>query len=501
MKRVLAWLMAMMMLIPALGLADPVMAGYDAAETGHDWDNNRFFLAMEEKTGLRFVYRQFKDAAEYQRYKTGLKAEGELPAVLFKASLTPGEEQALYDAGVLRDLRPLLPEWAPNLWALLQAHPDWLAAISLPDGAIVSLPLLDPLLSNNLIWINKRWLTMTQQAMPETPEALTEVLRAFKAGDPNRNSKADEIPLTFTGMWDLRFLQHAFGLVTNDYYLTRDEAGQIVCGITGDRSRAFLAWLHDLWAEELLDHSGFTTSDTTRKLSDSATTIPYGVVFGTSPMSLLPAKAAEDYTALLLHPAGEAPVYRSFMGAVVRGTFAVTTACENPGEMLRWADVLYTEEGCFMARAGVLDEDYQRDADGKWRWLYSAEQVASLVSREDTIDAGSPIPGYVPESFNLSFDDVSANRLVAEFAQVASVAREAVPQMSLTPEEEARLAALMPALSAYCETRMTWFVTGDWPLDDAHWEEFCSQIDALGMAEIIQIWQRAADRQKEADHE
>ncbi len=503
MRRVWAWILALAALIPALGLADPVMAGYDPADTGHDWDNNRFFLSMEERTGQHFVYRQFKDPVEYQRYKDALpKTAGEeLPAVLFKAGLTPAEEQSLYAAGVLVDLRPLLPEYAPNLWALLQEHPDWLAEITLPGGAVVSLPLLDPLLSNNLLWINRRWLTMTQQAMPETPEEFAAVLQAFRDQDPNRNGKRDEVPLAFTGLWELRFLQHAFGLITNDYYQTRDADGKVVCGITGAQNRAFLTWLHGLWEEGLLDSTGFTSGETSRKVTDTSAALTYGAFFGTSPMQLLPAAYAEEYTALLLHPAGESPVYRNFMGCVVRGTFAVTSACGHPEDMLRWVDFLYTEAGCFLARSGQEDTDYQKDADGKWRWLYSAEQVISLVRREDTIDDGSPIPGYVPADYSLNFDDASTARLVADFARVAASSREAVPQVTFSPEETARLAELMPGLSSWCETRMTWFVTGDWPLDDAHWEEFCRETEALGMGEVTDIWQQAVDRQREDSHE
>ena len=503
MKRVWAWILALLMLLPAAGLAEPVMAGYDPEETGHDWDNNRFFLSMEEKTGQRFVYRQFKDAKEYQRWKDSLAgtAAADLPAVLFKAGLTPAEEQALHAAGVLVDLRPLLPEYAPHLWALLQEHPDWLAEITLPGGAVVSLPLLDPLLSNNLLWINRRWLAMTQQAMPETPEQFAEVLRAFRDQDPNRNGKKDEVPLSFNGLWELRFLQHGFGLITNDYYQTMDGEGKVSCGITGERNRAFLAWLHGLWEEGLLDSTGFITGQTSRTVSDTSAPLTYGALFGTSPMQQLPVDYAEEYTALVLHPEGEEPVYRSFMGSVVRGAFAVTSACEHPEDMLRWVDFLYTEEGCFLARSGREEEDYQRDPDGKWRWLYSAEQVLSLVRREDTIDDGSPIPGWVAPAYSLNFDDKATARMVEDFARVAEVSREAVPQVTFTPEEDARLAQLMPGLSSWCETRMAWFVTGDWPLDDAHWEEFCRQTEALGMGEVTGIWQNAVDRQREASHE
>ena len=512
MKRILALILALALLLPTAWAAAeapaaeasaaetprrPVMAGYDPADTGHDWNNNRFFLAMETLTGQEFVYRQYKDEAEYRRFKEGLPTAETLPAVFFKAAFSNSEVLALYRAGVLIDLAPLLEENAPHLWQLLQEHPAWRRAITLPDGAIAALPLLDPLMANDLVWINRRWLTLLQKDVPTTPEELTEVLRAFKTQDPNRNGKQDEVPMTFTGMWELRFLQHGFGLITNDYGQTL-EGERVVCGWTGEKNRAFLAWARGLMAEGLLDRTGFYATDTSRTITDVNAAIPYGVIFGSSPMELLPTAAAADYTALVLRSGQAEPVYRDFMGGVAGGTFALTPACDDPAAMLRWVDYLYTEDGCYLARSGELEVDYQRDSEGKWFWLYSPEQVLTLVQRQDTIDSGTPIPGWVPASYSLSFDNPSTRPLVEDFAAVAAISREAVPQVYFTPEEEARLAELWPPLSTYCETRMTWFVTGDWPLDDEHWAEYCRETERLGMPEVTAIWQQALDRQKEA---
>jgi putative aldouronate transport system substrate-binding protein len=250
--------------------------------------------------------------------------------------------------------------------------------------------------------------------------------------------------------------------------------------------------------EGLLDRTGFYTTETSRTINDTSAPILYGVLFGTSPMTLLPTEAAADYTALVLHAPGQEPVYRDFMGGVVGGTFALTRACADPAAMLRWVDYLYTEEGCYLARSGELEVDYQRDSTGQWFWLYSADQVISLVQKQDTIDSGTPIPGWVPASYSLSFDNATTRPLVEAFAAVAAISREAVPQVIFTPEEEARLAELWPPLSTYCETRMAWFVAGDWPMDDQHWEEYCRETERLGMAEVTAIWQQALDRQKEA---
>ena len=108
-------------------------------------------------------------------------------------------------------------------------------------------------------------------SMPSTAEELTEVLRAFRDRDPNKNGRKDEIPLAFLGSFDLKFLGHAFGLIANDYNV-RAVDGKTVFVPLDPRYRAFVEWLRDLYAEGLLDQQGFTTTDMLRTVEkDTAT--------------------------------------------------------------------------------------------------------------------------------------------------------------------------------------------------------------------------------------
>ena len=236
------------------------MAGYDDETTNHVWAENLFFERMEQRTGVTLDLYQYTSSSSWAAAKADmLSGKTELPDALFKAALTTQETQAWYEAGKLIDLRPYLAEHAPNLWALLQNRPDWLAAITLPDGSIVALPYIDDLQFNNAMWINQTWLKRYNLPMPTTAEELAETLRFFRDNDMNGNGKdSDEIPLTFCSLWDLRFLLHAFGVNANDYYITMDDAGQVSQILTSDQNRAFLTWLNSLWREGLLDGSGFT---------------------------------------------------------------------------------------------------------------------------------------------------------------------------------------------------------------------------------------------------
>lgn len=496
MKRLILVLAAVLLLmVPMAAMAEASfsMVGYDPSGAGHDWKNNFFFLRMNERTGVAFSYQQFSDRDAWTEEKLGYTKAGQLPDVLFKAELTPAETCSLYEKGVLIDLRPYLAEHAPHLTALLQAHPAWEKAITLPDGSIPALPYFNTLQNNNAIWINSQWLKNVGKAMPTTAEELTEVLRAFRNDDPNRNGRDDETPMTFTGMWDLRFLGHAFGIVSNDYYVTV-ENGTVRETVTSDANRAFLTWLHQLWEERLIDRLGFSTVESTRQITDAKAAITYGVVTGPSIMSLLPSEQLANYEVLLPLTYEGKQAYRDLLGDVVRGTFAVTSACKDPAAMVAWVDYLYSEEGCFLAQAGMLNEEYEVHSDGTWAWMDDPKRVADVILPEYTIAEGAVAPGYTPDSYQLNYDDAATHRAVEMLKALKDVSVEPYPPVYLTEQEQSRINELWKEIGYEAETRMAWFVTGDMPLNDQTWQEFCDLLQRLGLQETVSIWQAALDR-------
>ena len=468
------------------------MAGFDGDGANHDWNTNLFFQRMEEKTGVHFDFQQVTDYAEWLKVKASY-ASGEtaMPDVLFKAGLSTQEMQEWLQQGKIIDLKPYLEQYAPNLWALLKANPEWEAAITMPTGEIPALPYINELQNNNAMWINKTWLDTLNLAVPTTAEELTQVLRAFKQGDPNLNSKRDETPLTFLSMWDLKFLGHAFGLVSNDYNIYVDENGQAQSTLTTDENRAFLTWLNRLWQEGLIDQNGFTTADSLRAISDQDAAMTYGVMLSPTPLTLIPSTALEQYELLMPMTYEGKQIYRDLNGDLVRGTFAISSTCANPAELVAWVDYLYTEEGCRLAQAGVEGVDYIVHDDGTWNWAEDLETVANTVLAQVTIAESGYMPGLSSVAFQQAYDDKSTARVVNALAELKTVSVEPCPQLWLTAEEQTRLAQLQLSVGTYAEKNMVWFVTGEKPLTDENWLEFCQTLENMGLQEMLDIFQSA----------
>jgi len=501
MRKLLCFVLMLMLTaaaIPACAEEIYTIAGFDHQDTGHVWTENLFFQRMEKITGVQLDYQQYTTEEAWEAAKKQL-LEGTiaLPDALFKADLTPQETMALLEAGKIIDLKPYLAEHAPNLWALLESHPEWMEAVTLPTGEIAALPAIDELQFNNAMWINAAWLSRAGLEVPTTAEELTEVLRAFRDRDMNGNGKRDdEVPLTFSSLWDLRFLGHAFGLTANDYFVTMDENGKVSEVLTSDKNRAFLTWLHQLWEEELLDLNGFTGLRNLSTNKDEDAEVIYGVMLSSTPVELVNGTALKEYALLdpLKHEGKQ--IYRDMTGDVIRGTFAITSACKNPAALLKWVDYLYTEEGFILAEAGMEGEEFSWNDDGTWLWETTSEELMTTVLPEATIRSGVSMPGYASIDFQKKIDDQSTIHVVESLLRLKAIDNLPYPMVYLTEEQQARVDELIVQITKYAEYQMVWFVVGDVELNDETWADFCEQVKSLGVDEMVQIWQTAADNQK-----
>ena len=473
--------------------AQYVLAGFDDTSM-RQWATNRFFTQMEERTGVRFALKQFTDAAKWKAYKTSLANGGELPDVLFKASLTQAECMTLREKGVLIDLKPYLEEYAPNLWALLQEQPEVMEAITLPDGSIAALPYINTVPAQNYIWINQTWLNALRLDMPTTADELVQVLEAFKTHDVNKNGKSDEIPLGFLGPFDLKFLAHAFGMICNDYNIFEDD-GQVKFMPLEENYRLFVTWCRDLYQAGLLDKQGFSTVDSIRQVTDSNAKATYGAILTTAPSNLFRVSWSDDYVVLPPLTYNCQQVYRDFFGPVQRGTFAITSHCTSPELMLQWVDTLYTEEGGILAAAGVENLDYFVDGDGTWRLAESAKTNASLFLASVVLDGGAAAPGITAEDFSRRYSGQTeaVKKNYETQKQLKALCRMPMPYLSLTAEQETYITALQNKIGPYVDVQLARWVLGEEEISDESFAQFEQTLYDLGLSDFLAFWQSALD--------
>ena len=501
MRRMIGLLLALLLCFGAAACAEKtdtpqfVMAGYDNTQY-RDWLNNQFFVRMEERTGVSFVYQQYTDSAAWQKAKQNMTAgDAGLPDVLFKAALSTEECIDLREKGVLIDLTPYLKENCPNLWAILEANPDYLKALTLPDGSIAALPFISEVSTQNYMWINREWLTTLRLEEPTTAQELIDVLTAFRDRDPNRNGKADEIPMGFLGPFDLKFLAHAFGLIANDYNVYVQD-GTVRFMPLDENYRLFVTWCRDLYREGLLDKNGFSYTDEMRTVTDSNAKPTYGVILTNMAADIFQVSWAENYEIMMPLSYEGQQVYRDFSGSILRGTFAITSHCAEPEKMLQWVDFLYTQEGAILAGIGQEDVDYLVDGDGSWRLLETNQNNYEMYRASSLIEGGAEIPGVLAGEFQTRISGGAMVRAILEKQeQFSQYVRMPFPYYSLTREQSAQIAPLQAEIGYYVDIQLARWVLGEEEITDESFSQFEKHLNEFGLDSFLAFWQDVLDRQ------
>ena len=470
-----------------------VMAGFDGANTRRSWADCRFFERMAELTGVSFAFQQYDAPEKWEQAKADMRPGSGLPDVLFKADLSQSQMQLLYDRGVLMDLAPMLESCWPNLYQILREHPEYREAITLPGGQIVALPYISTAPTQNAMWINRTWLTRLKLSAPTDRESLEAVLRAFRTGDPNQNNRDDEIPLAFLGPFDLKFLAHMFGIVANDYNIYADGEGRVHFAPLEDEYRAFIAWSADMYREGLMDRNAFSINDVMRQVTNKDQAQTYGIVLTAALTNLFPADWARDYEILMpLSYQGERR-YRDLAGAVYPGTFAVTTACRDAEQALRWVDAMYTLEGAKLRAVGVENVDYVVDGDGTWRVLDAVSQNPSFIA-ETLIMDGMIAPGISSDEFELSYNEEYLTKMIRQRMELNEYCVRPFPHYTLTEAQKERIAALQNVLGYEVDMQIARWVLGEDELTDETFAQFRARLEEAGLAEFLSIWQEVLDQ-------
>ncbi|MDR1569729.1 MAG: extracellular solute-binding protein [Oscillospiraceae bacterium] len=513
MKTLLVWLSVLLILMPAAALAQDTPP--DAAapertftlmglepEADRSWEGHAFFQAMRDKTGIEFTFRQYSDESAYNLAKDLAFASNDLPDAFFKAALSADEEMRYAASGQLINLAPLLAEYAPTVNGILSARPDWRSIIAQPNGTIASLPSLNGYERQAFIWINRDWLTNLNLPMPADADALEETLRAFKSGDPNLNGKSDEIPLSFVGPWEARFFLHAFGLTPNDYNImmslnNETNEARVIFAPFDDRYALFVEWLIDLNKVGLLDEDAFRQGQSQRQtIISEEDTATIGCFVSVAPYMLTKLEVADQYAVLPPLISDEKQAYRRLATGVSRGAFAITSACGDPGSLLEWADLLYTEEGGRLAAAGVDTVDYRWLGGGTWEWITDEMTTIDILLRDRVIRTDTITPGLDPADFQRRTDLAIEARVRREGDAIRDLLVQPFPvYWPSDMAREAEIAELQRALGQAVDEGIARFITGETTYSDETWRAFQEELRATGADRLTELFQSIYDEQ------
>ncbi len=535
MKKLVSILLAMMMLLSLVPLAAGegqtefiVLSGISALSTGYD--NNPVLLDMQEKSGIKITWDTWSDSlGEVVGTRISGNAASKTPIDAFQGCGFSNYDLMRYgQAGTFIDLAPYItPETMPNLYAILEKHPEIRAAITM-DGKIYGLPAGEQMTTLGIgreksysifcvpqfSMINKAWLDDLGLEMPTTLDELHDVLVAFKENDMSAkyygNEPGSTIPMS-TGFdqwcWGQNIFYAGFGF-TNFYMdspltqdLTVDKDGKVNFVSDDDNYRAAMTYFHGWYAEGLMDMEMF--SQDTNQLIAKCSGGRVGVTTWWEIPEIM-GPHAEDYVYLpvLKGPDGTCNVTLRTGGQVNAGQLSITRECKDPAKLLSFYDQWYIGENVMQLQYGPIGVFFnEKNENGLWKSITDDEAREKYNKSAGELKGSYEVNGpklILAEYYNEVFEmEPRAQQRLADLYDfwmpyVTDDTRYPL-DVVLTQSELDDIDYYKPDLEkAQSEYEANWIKNGG-PTDD-EWAAYKEFLGRCGLNELQQIYQDAYDR-------
>lgn len=496
-----------------------------------DYDTNAYTLALEKEFNVDIDFLLLEDID--QKLPVMVSSGSALPDMICCA-LNNNMIWNWAQQGVLAPLKQYWdnPELTTHLMsrvADLRCDPalvdEMLANCIMPDGEIYTLPSYDQNLWNLMPYrmrVNTQWLEQAGLEIPTTLDAFREMLVYFRDHDMNGNGDAaDEIPLTGSSLtWGgsiEAFLLGSFIHANPSANYMNVENGRITPAYTQDAFREGLAYLHDMYAEGLIDPLCFTQDQTQMKAVINGDELLVGAVCcgSNSNFTTPETDAAYSIIAPLTGPNGVACAASSPASSI--GKVYITCDAKDPELCFRMAEINYASRWRALFACGVEGEnwtsdpeeirqlkltfssgDYDRVLYAKTEniWgkvnnnIWNSECMPFFTTMENIInmvEVGKKVSDLTEEELNAISPEERHYTLYKDHQPA-----EMPGTLLYTSEELEKLADIQAAIDSYAKEQIMAFIVGNQSLDG--WDAFQAELRKMGLEDYVSIMQAAYDR-------
>ena len=534
MKKIFALLMAVVMAFGLFACTAPADSGYsDTPITVPPIVNetperkNTDYYPLNTSVKLRVLFTEDglgdTDASDLWEEVTGVELDNlKWTGTQLMTSLAAGdipdaivmpwnfEKSTVYEYGAAKkflDFSKYLDKM-PNLCALIRQYPEIMEVCSYPDGAMYSLPKVgwSNTYQSNLIYIREDLLA--DLGWSEAPATTDQFLQLIKEAQA-KYSKTDPefvafIPQNSTYMkWNgMNTISSAFfpsfgELVETGLTINSDK--EVVLGAATDQYKYYLEFMNQVW-----ESGAFETQAYTLENAAGRATIQNGhciVSTGTyAPVTATGGKNVVDVMDPLISKYYGTKQWMKTPMINYRGCVASAAAANDPEKLdvlLAWLDSFYaTEENPlrvdkngkadvwgYSITKGVLGENWTKDdVAGTWT------SGASFSSYADALYSGNFV--HIPTA-NLTVKGQGTNEHLLPYAKDVSNINSIV----LSSSDQDDFSDLWGDLESYISEMHAKFITGDEDLETG-WDAYLSQLDRLGLPEVLEIYTRAYEARK-----
>jgi putative aldouronate transport system substrate-binding protein len=480
---------------------------------------NEFTKYLEEQTNVHIEWEVVPRDNAQEKLNLVL-AGGDYPDIFMNMGISPAQQTIYGEQGVFVPLNNYIDKYGVEAKRIFERSPVVKESITAPDGNIYSLPQINDCYHCSMsqkMWIYKPWLDALNLPMPTTTEEFYQVLKAFKEKDPNKNSKADEIPLASSiSGWHYgleEFIMNSFttynafdnnskGLIVQD--------GKIDTVYNKPEWKAGLEYLHKLYSEGLIAPESFTQDVnqlkqiTENKDAERVGAVPMGYMGEFTEINGESGRWLQ-YTSVppLKGPTGVQNAAYNSLGGFGMGTFVITKASKNPDIAFRWADNLYTFENTLRSTLGRPDMEWKKPSandvglNGKPALYVSTTNFGNVQN----IHWNSDSVADMSSDFRLgnSFDGkdnleaILYNETKKNYEPYIPKTNINLPYLFFSNESSSELVDLQKTINDYRDQMLARFVIGDASLDK-DWDTYVKTLESMNLKRYLQIFQEAYDQ-------
>ncbi len=450
----------------------------------------------------------------WNEIKSTLLASGDIPDLIIGKDAILNSDIAQFKE-LFADMNSLIDEYAPNIRAAFDAHPELEYLATSDDGGIYGIPKYQRFWPRTYLrqMINTSWLEELGMSVPTTFDELYDVLLAFKANDCNGDGDPDnEIPMDFAAgvasgsvyqiPWALCLLcgygVPVTAITDQGWYL---EDGQVSNIYVSEEYFDLMQFLNKCWNAGLINPEIFTEDYATY-----AATSRTGVVGYTLGWDITDRMGGGDLASQYQVIAPILPSAEYADDAVWETSYytlnyacptaVMSAACENKEAAMRFLDLFYSDEYGMQVLFGSMGECIADNGDGTYSVLPPADPDMDPGTWKWTNAQADSGCMYISDSLELSLstDMQLINTLDETYAAyVDRIGSDMWPGAFLkyNDEDNSNLSFYMTDLKSLFETTFaSWITSG---VDETAWNNYLQNADKAGYQEARQIVQNAVD--------
>lgn len=488
------------------------------ANTEPEPNNRTIFKRLQEKTNVEIQWTAIQADQWGDKIKLNMVNADTLTDFVFTAGFSDSDLLRYGEQGIIIPLEEYIDAYMPNLKAVFDKYPEYRTMSTDTEGHIWALPWIEQLGTEktaiqtvgNMSFINKKWLDFLGLDVPETTGEFEEVLKAFRDHAPELqaefNIEGSIIPMSCivnNGDQDPCILINGFGEGYGDAdkgrHIAVTDDRKVICAATQDGFKEGIKWLHTLYEEGLIDPEAFTQEWSTYVAKGKSGR--YGVCFSWDVANIDNLQDWVPLPALTADTRNITPQNGSFTSGYDRGRCVVTAIAQNPALVCAWLDQMYAPFQSPQNNWGTYGEDDDFDIfelgkndNGEDMLKHAPLGDASPVEVREAEAVGGPL-AVLNDYYGVyvTCPDDAQYRLdwIEEYYTPDMHTKYVYPNVFMNREDSERISNLQADIEKTVKVKKSDWIMNGFTEDD--WEEYLEDMDAYGLQEYLEIFQKYLD--------